>query len=253
MQLRNVTVPGLAPELAARVAAAQTLGAADPGWAPPCASVWCLLERRAIRRPDQEYLVYYSAAGGRRAWTYRAFRDRVIRVAQYLGALGVQAGDRVATLLPGHADAVFLYFAAWMLGACAVPLDAAAAPGRQRFVLADAGARWCFALPEFAALLAGAGAAVIAVPEQGQVAEGGSPLPGISTERLHCGALLAYGSGVGAGALLTQYNLLAGARTAAEVTGIRPGERWLGVLPIDRVGASWGPCWPRFTPAAPAC
>lgn len=238
MQVRNVTVPDLPPELAARVAAAQAASAGDAGWAPPCRSIWALLERWAEVSPEQEYLVYYGTGGERRSWTYAAFRDRVLRVAGYLAALGVREGDRIATILHNHVEAVFLYCAAWRLGACVVPVNLEETPQRKGFIVANAGARVCFSLPEYAGQVEGAGAQVMAVAEDGRLPADGGPPPAGTADRLHSGALIVYTSGTTGnpkGVLLTQYNLLADAHAIAGVFGVQPGDRWMCVLPIHHV------------------
>ncbi|MFN3936317.1 MAG: AMP-binding protein [Gemmobacter sp.] len=63
------------------------------------------LRRAADIWPDHEALVYRA-----RRWTYRAYRDRVTRLASALAGRGIRPGDVVATLipnLPAHVEAHF--------------------------------------------------------------------------------------------------------------------------------------------------
>ena len=63
------------------------------------------------------------------------------RLAHALRARGVGRGDRVAILLPQSAETVVAHFAAYKLGAIAVPLAALFGPDALRYRLATAGAK----------------------------------------------------------------------------------------------------------------
>jgi acyl-CoA synthetase (AMP-forming)/AMP-acid ligase II len=60
---------------------------------------------------------------GDRTLSYAEFGRQVACTAQVLRTLGVQSGDRVATLLPNCSELVTLYWAAPMIGAVNVPLS----------------------------------------------------------------------------------------------------------------------------------
>jgi carnitine-CoA ligase len=102
-----------------------------------------------------------------------------------LAALGVQAGDRVATLLDNSLDAVLIWLGANLLGAVEVPVNAAYRGEFLRHQLADAGA----AVVVTEAALAGRVADVAAgLPDLRHLVvrgEGeGAALPGVSVHRL---------------------------------------------------------------------
>ncbi|MBN1956212.1 MAG: acyl--CoA ligase [Anaerolineae bacterium] len=77
---------------------------------------WLALARRF--RPDDEFLV-----AGEQRLTRRQVLAHVEALAAGLQGLGVQKGDRVATLLPASPAAVYALLAPWLLGTFEVPLN----------------------------------------------------------------------------------------------------------------------------------
>lgn len=73
--------------------------------------------------------------------TYGDLYDRVTRLAHGLTGLDVGRGDRIAYLGPNHPSLVETFFAAGLLGAAFVPLNARLAAPELRFLLDDSGAR----------------------------------------------------------------------------------------------------------------
>ncbi|MEO3868528.1 long-chain fatty acid--CoA ligase [Nonomuraea sp. B12E4] len=86
--------------------------------------------RRARMTPERVALTYRG-----RRHTYRDLRDRSYRLAS---ALGVRRGDRVAFLGVNQPALVETFFAAGLLGAVFVPLNARLARPELRFILQDA-------------------------------------------------------------------------------------------------------------------
>lgn len=70
--------------------------------------------------PSQPYLVFDE-----RTLTYGELRDEASRMAAGLAALGIGAGDRVASLLDNRVEAVVTWFAAAWLGAVHQPINTA--------------------------------------------------------------------------------------------------------------------------------
>ncbi|WP_236051567.1 acyl-CoA synthetase [Nonomuraea cypriaca] len=85
--------------------------------------------------PDRVALTYRG-----RDQTYRDLRERTYRLASALAGLDVGRGDRVAYLGANHPMLVETFFAAGLLGAVFVPLNARLAPPELRYILEDAGA-----------------------------------------------------------------------------------------------------------------
>jgi len=79
---------------------------------------------------------------GRRTWTYAAHYDRVRRATGVLvRELGIEVGDRVATLLPNVAAMLELHYAVPGAGGVLVPLNTRLAPREYAYILAHSGAK----------------------------------------------------------------------------------------------------------------
>src|SRR4051794_15166596 len=91
--------------------------------------------RRARISPDRT-----AVLDPHRALTYAELADRTARYAGALRRLGVGRGDRVAYLGVNAVEVFETFFAAWLLGAIAVPLNYRLAGPEIHYMLADAGA-----------------------------------------------------------------------------------------------------------------
>jgi fatty-acyl-CoA synthase len=91
--------------------------------------------RRARISPDRRAL-----ADPHRALTYAELAERTARLAGALRRLGVGHGDRVAYLGVNAVEVFETLFAAWLLGAIAVPLNYRLSGPEIRYMLADSGA-----------------------------------------------------------------------------------------------------------------
>lgn len=91
--------------------------------------------RRARITPERTALVE-----GGRALTYGDLADRTARLAGRLAADGVGPGDRVAYLGVNAAATFETFFATWLLGAIAVPLNFRLSGPEIRYMLDDSGA-----------------------------------------------------------------------------------------------------------------
>jgi uncharacterized protein (TIGR03089 family) len=99
-----------------------------------------LLARQVPRYGDRPLITWYGAPGERVELSWRTFANWVAKTANLLvEELGVEAGDRVATLLGVHWQAPVVLVACWLAGAEVVP----AGPGvpRERVAAALAGTR----------------------------------------------------------------------------------------------------------------
>src|SRR5262245_19568729 len=95
------------------------------------------LFRHAVERaPNREAIVDPS-----QRLTWRELHDRVGRLGTGLARLGVEPGDRVATLLPNGISFCLTMFAALELGALTVPLSTKLRRDELRFLLADSAPR----------------------------------------------------------------------------------------------------------------
>jgi len=79
---------------------------------------------------------------GGRAWTYAEHYNRVRRAAAALRSeLGIEVGDRVATLLPNVAAMLELHYAVPGAGGVLVPLNTRLSPDDYAYILAHSGAK----------------------------------------------------------------------------------------------------------------
>src|SRR4051794_7812771 len=108
--------------------------------------------RRARISPDRTAL-----RDPGRSLTYAELADRTARYAGALRRLGVQPGDRVAYLGVNAVEVFETFFASWLLGAIAVPLNHRLSGPEIRYMLADSGASVLVHSADSDALVAAAG------------------------------------------------------------------------------------------------
>jgi amino acid adenylation domain-containing protein len=107
------------------------------------------LERSAREYPDRTAVVDPSG----RAWTYRELDEASSRVAGFLAAHGVAAGDRVGAIAPKSAEVVATLFGIMKAGAAYVPADYTAPAARNRTLLADCAVTAVFLDPSCAEIV----------------------------------------------------------------------------------------------------
>ncbi len=116
----------------------------------PYRSVGHLLDMRAQESPEKVFLIYYDADGNRSELTYAEFNARVNQTANLLvNELGVQRGDRVATISHNHSDTVIIYFACWKIGAAVAPQNTTEDDTRIGFILRNSEAVVVFVREEY--------------------------------------------------------------------------------------------------------
>ena len=102
-----------------------------------------LLARTAAARPDQLALLYE-----RERMTYSELNERAGRLAAGFAALGLEAGDRIALLLPNTPAFVVSFFAAGRLGATVVPLNPVLKEAELEFYFRECRVRAVIAEPQ---------------------------------------------------------------------------------------------------------
>lgn len=99
-------------------------------------------------RQDPDRIALIDASDGDRRWSYGALKDASDRLAAVFRDAGVGRGDRVAVLLPQGPAVMIAHFAAYKLGAVALPLftlfngealEYRLADSRSKLVVTDAG------------------------------------------------------------------------------------------------------------------
>ena len=85
-------------------------------------------------------LYYEDEAGNTSAWTFWDIQQAANRLSNVLGALGSQAGDRVAIMMPQRPETGIAHVAIYQMGAIALPLSHLFGPEALEYRLGDAGA-----------------------------------------------------------------------------------------------------------------
>lgn len=98
-------------------------------------------DRWADAEPERAALLHVLPDGQVDTWSYAALRTYSNRYANALSALGVQARDRVALLLPQMPETAVSHLALYKMGAIAVPLAALFGPEALSYRLSNAGAK----------------------------------------------------------------------------------------------------------------
>lgn len=71
----------------------------------------------------RSYLTYINGENERTELSYAEFYQKVVGCARFLQNHGLSHGDRIATISHNHWHTVVQYFAAWLLGLVAVPIN----------------------------------------------------------------------------------------------------------------------------------
>ena len=228
----------------------------------PYRSVRHLLENRASESPDNVYLIHYDADGNREEFTYGELNAKVNQAVHLLKDLGVQRGDRIATIGYNHSDLVLIYFAAWKLGAAVAPQNVAEDDSRIAFILRNSEAVVVFAREEYLERTEN----IVSNTEGDLGAENireiiqieGTPrdkyrhlhnslanypttLDFADETTLEDESLLVYTSGTTGtpkGVVLIQYNMLVDAYAISAWQGITGNQRVMCVLPIHHVNGT---------------
>jgi long-chain acyl-CoA synthetase len=182
--------------------------------------------------------------GIREEWTVAQWRDRVLGTADWLEDQGVGEGAAFATLAGNSADALSLAYAAWVIGACCVPLNPGDGLDRQAYILQDASARLLVhagsANPLLDALDGASGIALASTGDLRTFLDGASePTARAGAEAgLDGPALRVYTSGTTGppkGVVLSARNLLTDCDALALGLGWPADTRIITVLPIHHV------------------
>ena len=188
------------------------------------------LDHLALRgAPDADAL-----AVGEERLTYRELDDRVGRTAGALLALGLEAGDRIATWMGKTGLACIMPLAAARAGLVHVPINPVLKRAQAAHILADSGAKLMIAnRARLASLEADelAGASAVALEDWRAI---GDALPTSSRDNGELAALFYTSGSTGRpkGVMLSHANLWLGAISVAHYLDLQADERTLCVLPL---------------------
>ena len=200
----------------------------------------------AQRHRDAPYLVSYDEDGVRDASTYGAFFDRAARLGALFRDQGLEAGDRVAIVSENRPEVLVAYFACWLTGITACPLNVGETRDRKVRILDQAGCRLVLAeaIHRVEAYEVAQGVeAVERVLTLNDLDEHIAHVDPIESEPLplDTGGFLIFTSGTTGrpkGVLLDHENLLTNAAATAAWHGLQPGDGVMTVLPIHHVNGA---------------
>ena len=218
-----------------------------------------LLDLRAETRADHPFLVWEPFVGPRQVWTYRQFRDRVLRVAAGLAKRGIRAGDHVLVHLDNAPEMEFLWFACARIGAVAVTTNTRSAGEELAYFADHCNAVAAITQPEHAELVASHARRIKWLVVTGHLMDGGDPpagqrpgedsfasldgdpadLPRLEGDPWRPGSVQ-YTSGTTSrpkGVLWTHGNALWGARTSAVHEGLTERDIHLVTMPSFHTNA----------------
>jgi len=213
----------------------------------PCEPAWWLLERNVARFADRvavRELDHETLAEGRRL-TYAALFRAARGAATGLARRGVGAGARVAFCLPNSADLIIAYYATWIAGGVAVPVNPGAREAELREHLTDAAVSLVIAQAGSAPAAVATTLGIPFVDLSGWRAFEALPpaTPAACVPDADPAVILYTGGTTGApkGAMLTHQNLVTNAVQFAEWYAFAPGEETaVAVIPMFHSGGMSG-------------
>ena len=200
------------------------------------------LALHAAARPDAPFL--FAPETGR-VLTYAELERQALLLARFLHAMGLRKGDKVGLFLHNAYQTAALFLGSMIGGYVCAPFNLIAQPSQLAYVLAHSDCKILFTARAYEARIAEAlpgrnAPEVILVDPDAPELFLQERLPAFSPPRLDARdpALLMYTSGTTGtpkGALLTQANLLASARSIAEWHGLGADDRVLSALPLYHI------------------
>lgn len=120
--------------------ARSSFGRSGESYSYPFGSWSAVMQHHDTVYGEKPWMIHIDEHGNRFGWSYAVFIDVARRLATLLQRKGIERGSRVAIAGHNHPDTILSYFACWMLGACAVPLNMTEDDGRLTYILDNSGA-----------------------------------------------------------------------------------------------------------------
>jgi long-chain acyl-CoA synthetase len=139
-------------------------------------NIGSLLPHHARYRPNHTAIVWEDSR-----LSFREFNARVNRLANALSSLGVEKGDKVATILPNCLNLLDTYWAVAKIGAVIVPLSLLLREKALVTLLQDSDTGTIIASPDFVQPLAARRQELKSVPEDRFILTGSSPVSGFQS------------------------------------------------------------------------
>lgn len=210
---------------------------------------WGALMQHNHKNYGEKTWMIYHAEQQRHVWSYAVFIETAQRLATVLKNRGVTRGNRVAIASHNHPDTILGYFACWLIGACAVPLNMTEDDSRLQYILGACGCTLTLCRTEYLERIS---------PYAHNLLEMDSHLsnsvfyseirtsettdfPSASEDYLFDECLLVYTSGTTGnpkGVVLIQQNLFADGLAISQWHGISEDTRMMCVLPVHHVNGT---------------
>ena len=196
-----------------------------------------LLARRVEENAEKIFL--FSEAD-RREWTYAEFHKSVTRTANMLKENGIGRGDVVSLLMPNSAEYIMAYFACFIIGAIANPVNSLLKAEEIEFVVGNSEAKLLLANSQFNPTIEHISLPkVINFDDEKTTGNFSDALEKISI-KTDDEAIIIYTSGTTGkpkGCLLTHGNLIANARQITDWLGFNEQDRLLTIMPLFHMNA----------------
>ena len=206
-----------------------------------------------LRRAERLYGPKEAAADGDRHYTYAEIAERCRRLASGLSSLGVERGDRVATLMANGHRYLEAYFGIPGSGAVLVPLNNRHAIPEHQYALDDAGAKVLIVDAAHAAIaeqLKAPGRTVLVAPDEYEALLSRSeptPLAGPADENDLAGLFYTGGTtGKAKGVMLSHRNVVFNALSVALGTDYSEHDVYLHAAPMFHLadgGSTYAVTW----------
>lgn len=215
---------------------------------------------RAADFPEKTWMIYVDENGNKHRTSYSAFIDYARRIASFMVQQGIGRGMRVAVADHNHSDVIAAYFACWLMGATAVPLNMSEDNARITYILRNSESMLVLARTQYLQRIRECAAALAEEYENVNInivnvdtnsvesefrrwvtACKSFPFPERADDMLTDECLIVYTSGTTGnpkGVVLMQQNLIADGMAIAAWHGITAETRMMCILPVHHVNGT---------------
>lgn len=198
---------------------------------------------------NHDYLINTADNGESTRIPYTEFYQQVLGCARFLQNHGLRSGDRVATISHNHWHTAVQYFAAWLLGLAVIPVNLEEEDGDIAYILAEGKIELAFVRTEYRTRFRKILELydnlkhiewIVCEGETDTFTSKKGTLSFDHSSHAESEALVIFTTeknGSPRGVILSQSNLLEGARSIAECQKINKETRLMCVLPIHHVNS----------------
>lgn len=218
------------------------------------------MSERAATVPEKTWMIYVDEKGHTHRVSYSRFIDFARRTASFMTLHGIQRGMRVAIADHNHPDVIAFYFACWLLGVTAVPINMNEDDTRIAYILHNSESALVLARTQYIGRIQecvqtlakeyeNINISIVNVDTDAESSEfirqlaAGTlfPFPELEYDMLGDECLIVYTSGTTGnpkGVVLTQLNLFADGMAIGAWHGITSETRMMCILPVHHVNGT---------------